>query len=164
MAFSVRWPVLFLEGRQCHPYTVTTSSFQILTASWIGMSIYTHPTALRRAADAPDLPNLCKTSPQPSLCESKVLSAWLRVGVVWLSAWEHIRAILTLSTCWASSIFIVHLLLLELKPPRRLGIVRRAPVLVVSSRTACKFILQLVKSPLLQEVTLLFGERGTGKP
>jgi len=51
-----------------------------------------------------------------------------------------------------------------MKPPRRLGVARLAPVLVVSSGTVCKLFLQLVKSPLLQEVTLLFGERGKGKP
>ena len=54
---------------------VTTPSFRNLTVSLSGMSIYTHPTASGRAADAPDLPNLCKASPQLSLCESIVLSA-----------------------------------------------------------------------------------------
>ena len=56
------------------------ASFRILTASLSGMSIYTHPTASGRASDAPDLHNLYKVSPQPSLCESEVLSAILSVG------------------------------------------------------------------------------------
>jgi len=34
----------------------STASFRILTASLSGMSIYTHPTASGRAADAPDFP------------------------------------------------------------------------------------------------------------
>jgi hypothetical protein len=55
--FSVRWLMLFLRGRQCRPCTVTMTSFWILTASLSGMSIYTHPMAPDRAADAPDLPN-----------------------------------------------------------------------------------------------------------
>jgi len=82
------------------------------------MSIYTHPTAPSRATDGPDLLNLSKASPQPSLCESEVLSAQLSVGAMWVSVRELIRARLTLSTYWASSIFIVHLLLLEVKSPR----------------------------------------------
>ena len=125
--------MLFLQGRQCRPCIVTMASFRILMASLSGMSIYTHPTASGRATDALDLPNLCKASPQPSLCESEVLSAQLSVRDVWLSVREQIRAILTLSTCWASSIFVVYLLLLEVKPPRWLGIAWQAPVLVVSS-------------------------------
>ena len=71
-----------LDGRQCRPCTVTTASFRILTASLSGMSIYTHLTASGRAADASDFLNLCKASPQPSLCGSEVLSAQLSVGAV----------------------------------------------------------------------------------
>ena len=71
--FSVRWPVLFLGGRQCRPCTVITASFQILTASVSRMSIYTHPMAPGRAANAPDLQNLFKAlyelSPTLSLWE-----------------------------------------------------------------------------------------------
>jgi hypothetical protein len=43
-----------------------------------------------------------------------------------------LRANQTLSTCQASSFFVKHLLFLEGKPPRWLGIAMRAPKLVVS--------------------------------
>jgi hypothetical protein len=56
----------------------------------------------------------------------------------------------TLSTCRASSIFVAHLLLLEVKPPRRLGIVWRVHVLVVSHEKVCDYPINLVKTPYLK--------------
>ena len=58
--------------------------------------------------------------------------------------------------------FKVCLLLLEVKPPRWLGVTRRAPVLVVSRGKVCDHPIDLVETPHLKSSLSLLGNEDKG--
>jgi hypothetical protein len=117
---------------------VITASFWPPTASFCGVSIYIPIPHLLAELLAPiSLPTHSKpfvSSPNLSLCESEVLSEWLSVGSKRLRVWEQTKP-------WAlvgpRQSFVAHLLLLEVRPPRRQDVARLAPVLIVSCGKVC---------------------------
>jgi hypothetical protein len=79
-------------GWQCRTCIAIMASFRVQMASLSGVNIYTHPcplVVLLTSRPSKTHPKPCESSPQPSLCESEVLSEWLSVGAVWLWAREQ---------------------------------------------------------------------------
>ena len=126
------------------PIQVITASFWTTMDSLCGVAINTYPTPPGIAANAPTISN-----PSQAICELSLTSLFVRVSD-WLRVREQLRASQSLSTCRASSIFIVHLLLLEVKPPRWLGVARWALMLVVSHGKVCDHPIDLVENPHLK--------------
>jgi hypothetical protein len=130
------------------PVQTITASFWAPTASFGCGCIYTHPPLELRLTSRPSKthPKPFESSPQPSLCE------WSSKWVIWgerLSKREQTKP-------WAlvglRRSFVAHLLLLEVKPPRWLGIAQRASVLVVSMT---KFVFVQDLSGNLELITLV---------